>query len=44
MNRMDRMDHHPAAPNHGGSSGKKDGELAYWVDGSYHHHVMKWNQ
>ena len=41
---MYRMDHHPAAPSHGGAAGKKANELAYWVDGSYHHHVMGWNQ
>ena len=40
---MYRMDHHPAAPNHGGKNGLKANELAYWVDGSYHH-VIGWNQ
>ena len=41
---MYRMDHHPAASGHGGASGRQGKELAYWVDGDFHHHVMRWNQ
>ena len=38
---MYRMDHHPAELMHGGSAGMKGNELAYWIDGNYHHHVYK---
>ena len=42
---MYRMDHHPAELMHGGSAGMKGNELAYWIDGNYHHHVYKfWRQ
>ncbi len=42
---MYRMDHHPAELMHGGSAGMKGNELAYWIDGNYHHHVYKfWGQ
>lgn len=38
------MNHHTAAPGHGGADGIKDYELGYWLDGDFHYHVIKWNQ
>lgn len=40
---MYRIDHHPEEKGHGGQGGQQGKELAYWVQGPYHH-VMNWNQ
>jgi hypothetical protein len=43
---MYRMDFHDPAPNHGGAGNiyqRTNSELAYWVSGSYHHHVLKYD-